>query len=151
MIIPISGILITNIEILRQRSLTIYIYILYEISNEKSSYVKLLWIFSIFSNFSNFLFKLIILCIAFKSSTLNSHILSFSKLDSLDGFANIGEIPDFNKEISTVRSRGIALIPIVQNTGKNKNKTIFLLYNVTIYCIILEKILYREGKIYATN
>ena len=33
----------------------------------------------------------------------------------LDEFANIGEIPDFNKKISTVRSRGIALIPIVQN------------------------------------
>ena len=33
----------------------------------------------------------------------------------LDEFCNIGEIPDFNKKISTVRSRGIALIPIVQN------------------------------------
>ena len=33
----------------------------------------------------------------------------------LDEFVNIGEIPDFNKKISTVRSRGIALIPIVQN------------------------------------
>ena len=26
-----------------------------------------------------------------------------------------GQIPDFNKKISTVRSRGIALIPILQN------------------------------------
>lgn len=33
----------------------------------------------------------------------------------LDEFANIGQIPDFNKKISTVRSRGIALIPILQN------------------------------------
>jgi len=33
----------------------------------------------------------------------------------LDEFANIGQIPDFNKKISTVRSRGISLIPILQN------------------------------------
>jgi type IV secretory pathway TraG/TraD family ATPase VirD4 len=26
-----------------------------------------------------------------------------------------GQIPDFNRKISTVRSRGIALIPITQN------------------------------------
>lgn len=31
-----------------------------------------------------------------------------------------GEIPDFNRKISTVRSRGIALIPIVQNIRSNK-------------------------------
>ena len=31
-----------------------------------------------------------------------------------------GEIPDFNRKISTVRSRGIALIPIVQNIRANK-------------------------------
>ena len=40
----------------------------------------------------------------------------------LDEFANIGEIPDFNKKISTVRSRGISLIPIVQNIGQIKNR-----------------------------
>ena len=40
----------------------------------------------------------------------------------LDEFANIGEIPDFNKKISTVRSRGIALVPIVQNIGQIKNR-----------------------------
>lgn len=33
----------------------------------------------------------------------------------LDEFANLGQIPDFNKKISTVRSRGLALIPILQN------------------------------------
>ena len=33
-----------------------------------------------------------------------------------------GEIPDFNKKISTVRSRGIALIPIIQNIGQIKNR-----------------------------
>lgn len=33
----------------------------------------------------------------------------------LDEFCNIGEIPDFNKKISTVRSRGLNLIPIVQS------------------------------------
>ena len=33
----------------------------------------------------------------------------------LDEFANSGQIPDFNKKISTVRSRGIGLIPILQN------------------------------------
>jgi type IV secretion system protein VirD4 len=38
----------------------------------------------------------------------------------LDEFANIGQIPDFNKKISTVRSRGIALIPILQNVRTNK-------------------------------
>lgn len=40
----------------------------------------------------------------------------------LDEFANIGEIPDFNKKISTVRSREIALIPIIQNIGQIKNR-----------------------------
>ena len=40
----------------------------------------------------------------------------------LDEFANIGQIPDFNKKISTVRSRGIALIPILQNIGQFKNR-----------------------------
>ena len=40
----------------------------------------------------------------------------------LDEFANIGAIPDFNKKISTVRSRGIALIPILQNIGQLKNR-----------------------------
>ena len=36
-----------------------------------------------------------------------------------------GQIPDFNKKISTVRSRGIALIPIIQNvrtTAKSLSK-----------------------------
>lgn len=33
----------------------------------------------------------------------------------LDEFSNLGQIPDFNKKISTVRSRGLALIPILQN------------------------------------
>lgn len=33
----------------------------------------------------------------------------------LDEFCNIGSIPDFNKKISTFRSRNIALIPIMQN------------------------------------
>ena len=40
----------------------------------------------------------------------------------LDEFANIGQIPDFNKKISTVRSRGISLIPIVQNLGQLQNR-----------------------------
>lgn len=40
----------------------------------------------------------------------------------LDEFANIGQIPDFNRKISTVRSRGIALIPIMQNIGQIKNR-----------------------------
>lgn len=40
----------------------------------------------------------------------------------LDEFANIGAIPDFNKKISTVRSRDISLIPIVQNVGQIKNR-----------------------------
>lgn len=40
----------------------------------------------------------------------------------LDEFANIGQIPDFNRKISTVRSRGIALIPIVQNLGQLQNR-----------------------------
>ena len=33
-----------------------------------------------------------------------------------------GQIPDFNKKISTVRSRGIALTPILQNIGQFKNR-----------------------------
>ena len=45
--------------------------------------------------------------------------LSFSTKDwhnkSFDEFCNIGSIPDFNKKISTFRSRNIALIPIMQN------------------------------------
>ncbi len=40
----------------------------------------------------------------------------------LDEFANIGQIPDFNRKISTVRSRGIALIPILQNIGQIQNR-----------------------------
>lgn len=40
----------------------------------------------------------------------------------LDEFANLGQIPDFNKKISTVRSRGIALIPILQNLGQFENR-----------------------------
>lgn len=40
----------------------------------------------------------------------------------LDEFANIGQIPDFNKKISTVRSRGLALIPILQNIGQFENR-----------------------------
>ena len=40
----------------------------------------------------------------------------------LDEFANIGEIPDFNKKISTVRSRGLFLIPIVQSAGQFENR-----------------------------
>lgn len=33
-----------------------------------------------------------------------------------------GQIPDFNRKISTVRSRGIALIPILQNLGQLQNR-----------------------------
>ena len=33
-----------------------------------------------------------------------------------------GAIPDFNRKISTVRSRGIALIPITQNKGQLDNR-----------------------------
>lgn len=33
-----------------------------------------------------------------------------------------GQIPDFNKKISTVRGRGIALIPILQNLGQFQNR-----------------------------
>ena len=40
----------------------------------------------------------------------------------LDEFANLGQIPDFNKKISTVRSRGIALVPILQNYGQIDNR-----------------------------
>ncbi len=40
----------------------------------------------------------------------------------LDEFANLGQIPDFNKKISTVRSRGLALIPILQNLGQLQNR-----------------------------
>ena len=33
-----------------------------------------------------------------------------------------GQIPDFNKKISTVRSRGLSLIPITQNKGQLDNR-----------------------------
>jgi len=40
----------------------------------------------------------------------------------LDEFANLGQnaIPDFNKKISTVRSRGLSIIPIFQNLRSNQ-------------------------------
>ncbi len=40
----------------------------------------------------------------------------------LDEFSNIGAIPEFNKKISTARSRGIGIIPIVQNIAQLKNR-----------------------------
>ena len=40
----------------------------------------------------------------------------------LDEFANIGSIPDFNKKISTARSRGVAIIPVIQNIAQLKNR-----------------------------
>ena len=40
----------------------------------------------------------------------------------LDEFANIGAIPEFNKKISTARSRGIGIIPIIQNIAQIKNR-----------------------------
>ena len=40
----------------------------------------------------------------------------------LDEFCNIGEIPDFNKKISTVRSRGISISIIIQNLGQLQNR-----------------------------
>lgn len=40
----------------------------------------------------------------------------------LDEFCNIGAIPDFNKKISTVRSRQIALIPICQNIAQIRSR-----------------------------
>lgn len=36
----------------------------------------------------------------------------------LDEFANIGEIPDFAEQTSTVRSRNISLVPILQNIAQ---------------------------------
>ena len=40
----------------------------------------------------------------------------------LDEFANLGQnaIPDFNKKIRTVRSRGLSIIPIFQNLRSNQ-------------------------------
>lgn len=40
----------------------------------------------------------------------------------LDEFSNIGAIPEFNKKISTARSRGIGIIPIIQNIAQIKNR-----------------------------
>ena len=42
----------------------------------------------------------------------------------LDEFANLGPnaITDFNKKISTVRSRNVSIIPIFQNVGQIKNR-----------------------------
>lgn len=36
----------------------------------------------------------------------------------LDEFANVGEIPDFAEQISTVRSRNMSLVPILQNIAQ---------------------------------
>ncbi|VMN99023.1 TraG/TraD family protein [Streptococcus pneumoniae] len=36
----------------------------------------------------------------------------------LDEFANIGEIPDFAEQTSTVRSRNMSLVPILQNIAQ---------------------------------
>ena len=38
----------------------------------------------------------------------------------LDEFANIGQIPSFEKLIATVRSREISVVPIVQNMAQIK-------------------------------
>ncbi len=40
----------------------------------------------------------------------------------LDEFSNIGQIPDIEKKISTVRSRGIAISIIIQNLPQLKNR-----------------------------
>lgn len=40
----------------------------------------------------------------------------------LDEFANIGAIPDFEKKISTTRSRSISIIPVIQNVAQLKNR-----------------------------
>ena len=40
----------------------------------------------------------------------------------LDEFANIGAIPDFQKKISTARSRAIGIIPVIQNIAQLKNR-----------------------------
>ncbi|MEK4120595.1 type IV secretory system conjugative DNA transfer family protein [Paenibacillus sp. FSL W8-0919] len=39
----------------------------------------------------------------------------------LDEFANIGQIPDFDKMIATMRSRNISVTPIIQNMAQLKN------------------------------
>ena len=36
----------------------------------------------------------------------------------LDEFANVGEIPDFTEQTSTVRSRNMSLVPILQNIAQ---------------------------------
>lgn len=70
------------------------------------------------SLFFTFLFiKLVKYADSKENGKLDNEVFFF-----LDEFANIGEIPDFNKKISTVRSRGISLIPIVQNIGQIKNR-----------------------------
>ncbi len=40
----------------------------------------------------------------------------------LDEFPNIGQIPDFTKKISTIRSRGISVAVIFQNLAQMKNR-----------------------------
>lgn len=40
----------------------------------------------------------------------------------LDEFANIGTIPDFEKKISTARSRGIGIFPVIQNLAQLENR-----------------------------
>lgn len=40
----------------------------------------------------------------------------------LDEFANIGTIPDFEKKISTARSRGIGIFPVIQSLAQLENR-----------------------------
>lgn len=51
---------------------------------------------------------------------LNNGSLKFHVRCILDEFANIGEIPNFEKLLSTMRSRNISAVPILQNLSQIK-------------------------------
>lgn len=51
---------------------------------------------------------------------VKNHCLDYDVRFMLDEFANIGEIPDFEKKLATMRSRGISCTIIIQNLAQLK-------------------------------
>ena len=55
----------------------------------------------------------------------------------LDEFANIGQIPDFNKKLSTTRSLGISISIVVQSLDQLSWVTVILKYSWEVHLLKL--------------